>query len=117
MRANPPRKYIAPAGKMCWTQLKTIGHSLKNLGPFQKTGYVPGDNHDVSFEASSTLRLAGHIDMLFYNQGQLTLILNTIPCGLQSKATKNRVDTGATQSTTGKSKRERCESANQIWKR
>jgi len=49
-----------------------------------------------------------------YNQGQLTLILNTISCGLQSKAAKNRVNTAGTQSTTGKSKRKRCESANQI---
>jgi len=26
-----------PSGKMGWTFLKTIGHSLKNLGPSQKT--------------------------------------------------------------------------------
>ena len=26
-----------PPWKMCWTQFKTIGHSLKNLGPSQKT--------------------------------------------------------------------------------
>ena len=31
-----------------------------------QAGYGPGENHDVSFEASSTLRLAGHIDMLFF---------------------------------------------------
>jgi len=49
-----------------------------------------------------------------YNQGQLTIILNTISCGLQSKAAKYRVNTAGTQSTTGRSKRERCESVNQI---
>jgi len=36
---------------------------------------------------------------------------NNISCSLQSKAAKNRVNTAGTQSTTGKSKRERCESA------
>ena len=46
-----------------------------------------------------------------YNKKQLTLIFNTISCGLQSKAAKNRVNTVGTRSTTGKSKRERCESA------
>jgi len=46
-----------------------------------------------------------------YNQGQLTLIFNTISCGLQSKAANNRVNSAGTQSTSGKSKRERCESA------
>ena len=46
-----------------------------------------------------------------YNQGQLTFIFNTISCGLQSKAANNRVNSAGTQSTTGKSKRDRCESA------
>ena len=46
-----------------------------------------------------------------YNQGQLTLIFNTISCGLQSKAAKNWVNTAGIQPTTGKSKQERCESA------
>jgi len=46
-----------------------------------------------------------------YNQGQLTLIFDTIAFGLPSKAAKNRVNTAGTYSTTGKSKRERCESA------
>jgi len=27
---------------MCWTYFKTIGHSLKNLGPSQKTLRPPG---------------------------------------------------------------------------
>jgi len=31
-----------------------------------------------------------------YNQGQLTLIFNTISCGLQSKASNNRVNTAGT---------------------
>jgi len=31
------REGDAPHGKMCWTYFKTIGHSLKNLSPFQKT--------------------------------------------------------------------------------
>jgi len=31
-----------------------------------------------------------------YNQGQLTLILNTISCGLQSKAANNRVNSAGT---------------------
>ena len=30
-------KLFGPLGKMFWTQFKTIGHSLKNLGPSQKT--------------------------------------------------------------------------------
>ena len=66
---------------MCWTQLKTIGHSLKNLGPFRtfrplvsQTGYEPGENHDISFEAPFTLRLAGHIDMLFFRCFCLSLV-------------------------------------------
>jgi len=28
--------FSPPLGKMCWTLFKTIGHSLKNLGPSQK---------------------------------------------------------------------------------
>jgi len=31
-----------------------------------------------------------------YNQGQLTLIFNTVSCGLQSKASNNRVNTAGT---------------------
>jgi len=38
---NPP-KYFAPAAKMCCTQLKSIGHSLWNLSPSQKTLRPPG---------------------------------------------------------------------------
>jgi len=30
-------KMFAPLEKMCWTEFKTSGHSLKNLGPPQKT--------------------------------------------------------------------------------
>ena len=32
-----PYKIVLPPGKMCWAQVKTIGQSLKNLGPSQKT--------------------------------------------------------------------------------
>jgi len=35
---STPRKIFAPPpGKMCWTSIKTIGHSSKKLGPSQKT--------------------------------------------------------------------------------
>jgi len=30
-------KIFRPPGKMCWTSFQTIGHSLKNLAPSQKT--------------------------------------------------------------------------------
>jgi len=36
-RGNLPAKLFALHGKFCWAQLQTIGHSLKNLGPSQKT--------------------------------------------------------------------------------
>jgi len=32
-----PFKIFTPLGKTCWKGLKTIGHSLKSLGPNQKT--------------------------------------------------------------------------------
>jgi len=32
-----PLKNVFPPGKMCWAQVKTIRHSLKKLGPSQKT--------------------------------------------------------------------------------
>jgi len=31
-----------------------------------KTPKNVGENHDISFEAPFTVRLAGHIDMLFF---------------------------------------------------
>ena len=34
---SPLITFFAPPGKMCWTSLKTIGHSSKNLDPSQKT--------------------------------------------------------------------------------
>ena len=40
--ANPPRKNFAPPGKMCWTYIKAIGHSLKKFSPSQKTLRPPG---------------------------------------------------------------------------
>ena len=36
--AKPPlEKLFVPNGKLCWTWFKIIGHSLKTLGPSQKT--------------------------------------------------------------------------------
>ena len=36
--AKPPLQTFSPSPeKICWALLKTIGHSLKNLGPSQKT--------------------------------------------------------------------------------
>jgi len=32
-----PANFVDPPGKICWAKLKTVGHSLKNLGPSQKT--------------------------------------------------------------------------------
>jgi len=34
---SPPRKFFSPRGKICWIYFETIGHSLKNLVPSQKT--------------------------------------------------------------------------------
>ena len=31
------RRGLHPPGKMCWASVKAIGHSLKNVGPSQKT--------------------------------------------------------------------------------
>ena len=40
-RLKAPLNYFHPPGKMCWMQFKPIGHSLKNLGPSQKTFHLP----------------------------------------------------------------------------
>jgi len=37
----PPEKIFVTPGKMRWTQFKTIGYSLRNLGPSQKTFRSP----------------------------------------------------------------------------
>jgi len=40
-RLRPPAKFFAPTGKMFCIQVKTIGHSFKNLGPSQKNLHHP----------------------------------------------------------------------------
>jgi len=36
-KKSTPTKYFVPAGKMCLTEFKTIGHSVKYLSPSQNT--------------------------------------------------------------------------------
>jgi len=36
-RRSPPRKFVAPLGKMCWILFKNIGHGSKKFGSSQKT--------------------------------------------------------------------------------
>ena len=44
----PLAKFLASSGKMCWAELKTIRHSLKIMGPSQKTLGHPWSSKPVT---------------------------------------------------------------------
>jgi len=55
---SPSRKFFSPPGKMCWTYFKSIGHSLKNLGPSLKT---PCNVHHSSLLVINMDVVRGHM--------------------------------------------------------
>jgi len=74
-RAKPSLENISPSWENVldtvenyWTKFKKFRSLSENSSPFlvSQAGYEPGENHDVSFEAPFTLRLAGHFDMFFF---------------------------------------------------